>query len=525
MQERRVDTNFRGRDMNNKYKKIMLVSDGTETSTAAEQTAWNLAKKHGASVKVVDTIRPRSPVAKWLTSKYDDHFEEFVAEKQERLEGVADRFKQAGIAVEAEVLIGKSSESIARYVLSENIDMVVRYMKGAKSLQTHSRYGTTAINLMRICSCPLLLVNDEPVSDPRVLACVDAKHPFPENQVILDSAISLANEHQDLLAVYCWEYSLHLNQRYADKLHPDPPENQTALNLFREEEEKYYTEIYQQFVRQHDLSAFPGGLHLENGEPSSVIPEMCRQEGVNVVVMSSVTLNHPLRRMLGSTVESVIEKLPCALLVVKPAGFQSPVSIIQSGRQHAHINKGALIKARVTSPKAHVTVFDDLSTAKRAVESLHASGFSLDKIELITRNVHGQAPDIEAPKGQETTETSVIENAAKWGSVGTAAGALSAVFAPFPGLVLGMMAVGGITGAFMGAVVGVEHAVEDDSVDLPTLEEYEQLVEQGNCLVVVRGTHQEVLHVESIIKKMYGVRSHLISLHGHEFHEHPKVDR
>ena len=508
--------------MNNKNQRIILVSDGTVASTAAEQTALNLAKKHSASVSIVDTIRPRSPVAKWLTSKYDDHFEEFVAEKQERLEKIADRFKPAGIAVEAEVLIGKSSESIARKVLVDKADLVVRYLKGAKSQQHHSRFGTTAINLMRICPCPLLLVGDEPVSDPKILACVDAKHPFAENKVILDAATTLASKNQNLLAVYCWAYSHHLSEHYADKLHPDLPEGQTATNLFREEEEKYYAEIYNKFVAQHDLSSFPGGLHLENGEPAKVIPEMCRQEGIDVVVMSSATLNHPLRRMLGSTVESVIEKLSCALLVVKPVGFKSPVAAISPETQHLHEAESVRINEKVTSPKAHVTVFDDLNTAKQAVEKLHAAGFSLDKIELITRNVHGQAPDIETPRVHETTGTSVAENAAKWGGMGAAAGALLNRLRTVSRVGVGHDGRWWHHGRSHGCGRGVEHAVDDDAVDLPSLEEYEELVEQGKCLVVFRGTHKEVLDAKSIINETYGLRSHILSLHGHEFHEHAK---
>jgi nucleotide-binding universal stress UspA family protein len=516
-------SDLQGVDMNKGYQRMILVTDGTEASDAAEQSALNLAKRHAATVVVVNTVQRRSSVARWLTSKYDDHFEELVTEKQERLEKIAARFTKAGMAVEAEVLIGKSSEAIVRKVLIENADLVVRYRKGPASRQFHSRFGATAINLMRVCPCPLLLVGEKPVADPKILACVDAKHPADENQVILQAASTIASENQNLYAVYCWVYSYyaHLGEQYADKLHPDLPEGQTELKLFLEEEAKYYREIYDRFVEQHDLSEFPGGLHLENGEPAKVIPEMCRQRDVDVVVMSSATLNHPLRRLLGSTVESVIEQLPCALLVVKPTGFKTPVKAVPAGIQRGLTGDAARIRQKVTSPKAYVTVFDDLSTAKRAVETLHAAGFSLDKIELITRNVHGQAPDIETPQDHETTGSSMFENATKWGSVGTAAGALSIVFVPFPGLVLGMMAVGGLTGAIMGAVIGVEHAVEDDSVDLPTLAEYEELVRHGKCLVVVRGTHNEVSEVKSIINEMHATRSHLLTLHGHESHEHP----
>ena len=55
---------------------------------------------------------------------------------------------------------------------------------------------------------------------------------------------------------------------------------------------------------------------------------------------------------------------------------------------------------------------------------------------------------------------------------------------------------GGVTGAIMGGIAGVEHAVEDESVNLPTIEEYEKLVKEGNFLVVLLGTEEEIKNGE-----------------------------
>ncbi|MGI9515993.1 MAG: hypothetical protein ACR2NP_03010, partial [Pirellulaceae bacterium] len=61
----------------------------------------------------------------------------------------------------------------------------------------------------------------------------------------------------------------------------------------------------------------------------------------------------------------------------------------------------------------------------------------------------------------------------------------------------------------------------DDSVDLPTRDEYQQLLEQGDSLVVVLANHEEAMRAEDIVKHMRHVKSHLHMVHGHEFHEHP----
>ncbi len=175
---------------------------------------------------------------------------------------------------------------------------------------------------------------------------------------------------------------------------------------------------------------------------------------------------------------------------------------------------------------ALVAVLDDLQTANDVIESLHKNGFALEKIELVTRDVYAEAPEVETPKVHETTGSSIIHGAGKWGRFGAAVGAIAgSVMAPFPGVGLGMVLfaglAGGITGALVGGVAGTDDASTDDTVDLPTLDEYEALVEAGNKLVVVLGNHEEVIRAKAIVNARIQARMHIHPVHGHAFHEHP----
>jgi hypothetical protein len=176
-------------------------------------------------------------------------------------------------------------------------------------------------------------------------------------------------------------------------------------------------------------------------------------------------------------------------------------------------------------PKALVSVYEDMETAAEAVKALSDAGFSTDKIELVTHDLHEESPDVETPKVHETTTSSLIDDAGKWGAVGAgsgaAAGLLAAVLTGFPGIVIGMIIMGGVTGAIMGGMAGIEHAEEDDAVNLPTPDEYEQLLHNGHKLVVVHGTHEEMMQAKDVISHLAHIHRHLHPLHGHEFHEHP----
>jgi len=298
-----------------KYDRILVVTDGLKSSEPTHESAFDLAKQHGADVLLVDTVVPPSSLNRWLSVNAGDVFEMVVADKQARLEKLAEHFRSGGVEVDTKVLFGKSSEAITRQAIEWDASLVVRYMKGVRS-KYPGLLGNTARSLMRFCPAPLLLVGDKAIGDPRVLACIDTEHEEKENAAILAEAANLAQK-ENLFGIYCWEfYGADLIQkRMTERAFKDSLEY--AESIFRASFDK--------FVESHDLAEFGNGVRIENGQPSVVIPEFCRHESIDVVVMCSATLNHPLKRLIGSTVESVIDELPCALLVVKPVGFVSPI--------------------------------------------------------------------------------------------------------------------------------------------------------------------------------------------------------
>ncbi len=170
--------------------------------------------------------------------------------------------------------------------------------------------------------------------------------------------------------------------------------------------------------------------------------------------------------------------------------------------------------------KALVTVLEDIESANTVVEALREQGYATDKIELVTHNVHQQAPEIEPEEHAESTSDSLIHDAGKGAGLGVIVGIAASVFAPVPGLGLAMILTGGVIGGAFGGIAGLQHAAEDNSVDLPSIEEYQKLVEDGHFLVVVNGTHDEVAKAASIIEDLPYIHNHVHRLHGHDAHEH-----
>ena len=308
----------------------MLVTDALRSSEAAAETAAQLALRHSASLMVVDAIRPPSRTAQWMSRNANDVFEMVVADKQARLDAFVERLRAMGIEAESRVLIGKSSEAITNEVVDEEVDLVIRYRKGLSS-KYPGLFGNTARNLMRVCPCPVLFVNQQPLRTPRVLACIDASHDNEENTPILEHSRRLAADEADLFGVYCWDFMA------ADLLSHRLSEDAYEFTL--NEAKELYGGIFQRFQNSHALEDFGDRMRMEKGDPATVIPAFCESEEIGVVVMSSIAMDNRLLRLLGSTVESVMERLPCSLMVVKPSGFQCPLEKQREREREARLRE------------------------------------------------------------------------------------------------------------------------------------------------------------------------------------------
>ncbi len=296
---------------------MLVTTEGVDTE-GAEQSVLRLANRAGAEIIVVDSIRTPFHLPSFGTASTEITYDVAMKVKQAYLEKVAMKYREAGLSAKTQVLLSsRSSKDIVHLATSEGCDLVVRYLKGEHS-RVQQRFGQTAKNLMRVCPCPLLLVEHAIAEDPKVLACVSAEHGIEENQVILDAASQLAKTIAQMHVLSCWriEPAYYLSDD-ADPTYNEPSrkEVQLVLNALRAD-----------LSDKYDLASFGSRLHVINGDPIDVIPEYSSVNNFDVSVMSAASLNHPLGRLLGSTIENTIEKMTCGLLVIKPKGFESPLA-------------------------------------------------------------------------------------------------------------------------------------------------------------------------------------------------------
>jgi nucleotide-binding universal stress UspA family protein len=66
-------------------------------------------------------------------------------------------------------------------------------------------------------------------------------------------------------------------------------------------------------------------LHLVQGDAGDVISQVAEQERIDLIVMGTVARTGLEGYFIGNTAETVLQRVACSVLTVKPAGFVSPV--------------------------------------------------------------------------------------------------------------------------------------------------------------------------------------------------------
>ncbi|MFD1564039.1 universal stress protein [Haloarchaeobius amylolyticus] len=147
------------------YEKILVPTDGSETSEAAVEHAVDLAEKYGAEVHalyVVDTdSMSLSLGAEQLDRIEQGHFGEMteIKDRADSATGfVADRAAEHGLESVEHVSAGKPHSLIEDYVEHNDIDLVVMGSHGRSGIK-RALLGSVAERTLRSVTAPVLVVD------------------------------------------------------------------------------------------------------------------------------------------------------------------------------------------------------------------------------------------------------------------------------------------------------------------------------------------------------------------------------
>ena len=311
-----------------RFKNILLVFDPEKSDRSTFRRAAALAKNNQGRLTVVSVIHHLPRDLRIAVTKISPQKLQDIAIKERWTQ--AERFiklieRDVG-DVNFNVVIGTPFIEIIRHVIRDQHDLVIVTAEGKTGLKDRL-FGSTSLHLMRKCPCPVWVM--KPARHRRytkILAAVDPESMNKErnllNRIILDLATSMtALEEGELHIVHAWSLVGEGHMRaFGDT---SPKEIDRWRNSARYNAQKQLDNL----LRHYSLEALNYKIHLLEGYPDSLIPELTIKKRIGLIVMGTVCRTGIAGFFIGNTAENVLQQVKCSVLTVKPKGFVSPVKV------------------------------------------------------------------------------------------------------------------------------------------------------------------------------------------------------
>ncbi len=322
-----------------RFKNIIYVVNPDDEAACALERAATLAENNEASLTVV-TVVPAlaaSGVLRGLALTVDALQSAMVGEAEQRLDGLAAPWL-GRVEIETRVLVGTGFLEVIREVLRNDRDLVVK-CAGSEGL-LGGLLGSEDMHLLRKCPCPVWLDKpNSPARYRRILAAVDVDEFHPPGELatraelnfrILELAASLAlAEFAELHLVHVWSAVGESAMRGSFLATPEE-----QIHAYVTAEERRHEQALDRLLDEG--SARLGGealgylkpvKHLKKGSTRDEIPALAMRLGADLVVLGTVARTGIPGLLMGNTAETLLHRLDCAVLALKPTGFLTPVTL------------------------------------------------------------------------------------------------------------------------------------------------------------------------------------------------------
>lgn len=303
---------------------VLVVVDPTAARQPALDRGAGLARKMGWSLEALICIHGPLP-SRWLsTAQARDARRTLLGHQLGYLRDLARGYPDVDFVNKA-VWDQPLHEAIIRETLRCEPRIVM------KDTHYHSAISRALVtntdwHLIRDCPAPLWLVRGAAWPErPTVVACVDPLHendkPADLDHRILDEACRIADGFGGQAhALHCHDSAALVAGAGAAAM---PGAAGEIENIAADLQAEHATRLAE-IASAHQLPT--ERTHFRSGSPADGIPAAIRQLHGDLAVMGAVARSRLQQAFIGNTAERLLDQLPCDVLVLKPAHFESPVA-------------------------------------------------------------------------------------------------------------------------------------------------------------------------------------------------------
>ena len=304
-----------------RFKNILFFAnplDNVESALEQALALYDLEDSRITLVEVAHDISSSFVEAGIISEELRD---KLLDERRKNAEALVGNVNAAG-DIEVKLLTGTPFIEVLQEVIRGNYDLLIKPSDGNAKIAR--LVGSTDMHILRKCPCPVWIV--KPTSKhkhTRILAAID---PDPNdenaglNRLILELAASMSAHHAaELHIVSAWG----LRGHYA----LPSRQHQAQLDRLREDMQKATRQWLDELTAPFEAGGVDASVHLIEGRASEVILQESKRLSADLIVMGTVGRTGIAGYFMGNTAERILADINCSVLAVKPAGFQSPITV------------------------------------------------------------------------------------------------------------------------------------------------------------------------------------------------------
>jgi len=283
----------------------------------AVQTAMMLSSQHGAELTFVSILDQAEP---GLGDVTEDVLDDRARPRLDKtLIALADRAEEQQIAARACVCYGTAWLELVREVLREEYDLVVLgHRESAGSPQT--ALGNTALKLLRNAPCAVWVTR--PRSDPEDFFVLTPSDLSERSADLLHLVVALGQMTDSKTRL------LHAVDRIdQDAIPTETISDEDGQTLQSKAHDAAEETLFEHLATTDHRTLTYGVLtHVVEGPADAAILKAIDEFTIDLLVMETGSAAG-VPGQWGSTAETVLPRVPCGILAIKPDGFESPVTV------------------------------------------------------------------------------------------------------------------------------------------------------------------------------------------------------
>ncbi len=320
-----------------RFGNILFVAEGTPSDDTGFCRALALAESNQAALTVIGVVDPvpewAEAVGGWTPQALLAALMEEKCQSLERMVAATAGRK----TVRVEVRNGRLFLEVIREVLRAGHDLVIKTSRVEGGLKARL-FGGSDMHLLRKCPCPVwLLKPGQTTKFRRILAAVDMGAPGMDkahgdalSRQILEIAASLAAaEFAELHCVHVWDAPGERILRTGPANLP-PAQADAYVEALRQRHLHWFEELMAGLsghIGTDAVEYLKPRVHFIRGIAQQIIPALASERAIDLIVMGTLARSGIPGLTIGNTAETILGRVECSVLALKPEGFVSPVTL------------------------------------------------------------------------------------------------------------------------------------------------------------------------------------------------------